>query len=93
MGWTQQIDYTDADQVVLPPPVRKQVWDGEKFVPMTLYKHRGVPNREQESWLEKTYGLPGVYKNGSYWDYSVGGNFTVMDQQVYLWYKMKWGTK
>lgn len=93
MGWTQQIEYVDQESVVLPPPVRKQVWDGEKFVPMTLYKHRGVPNREQESWLEKTYGLPGVYKNGSYWDYSVGGNFTVMDQQVYLWYKMKWGTK
>ena len=90
MGWTQQIDYTDADQVVLPPPVRKQVWNGEKFVPMTLYKHRSVPNREQESWLEKTYGLPGVYKNGSYWDYSVGGNFTVMDEQVYLWFTMKW---
>ena len=93
MGWTQQIDYTDADQVVLPPPVRKQVWDGEKFVPVLLYKHRGVPNREQKSWLEKTYGLAGTYKNGSYWDYSVGGNFTVMDEQVYSWYKMKWGNK
>lgn len=93
MGWTQQIDYTDTDQIVLPPPVRKQVWDGEKFVPMTLYRHQGVPNREQESWLEKTYGLAGTYKNGGYWDYSVGGNFTVMDEKVYSWYQIKWGNK
>ena len=93
MGWTQKIEYLDQESVVLPPPVRKQVWDGEKFVPVTLYRHRGVPDREQESWLEKTYGLSGTYKNGRYWDYSVGGNFTVMDEQVYMWYQMKWGTK
>ena len=31
MGWTQQIEYIDV-AVVLPPPVKKQVWDGEKFV-------------------------------------------------------------
>lgn len=92
MGWTQQIDYVDAE-ATLPLPVKKQVWDGEKFVPVLLYKHQGAPNREQESWLEKTYGPSGVYKNGSYWDYSVGGNFTVMDEKVYIWYQMKWGNK
>ena len=92
MGWTQQINYVDVE-TTLPPPVKKQVWNGEKFVPVLLYKHRGVPNREQERWLEKTYGLSGVYKNGNYWDYSVGGTFTVMDEQVYSWYKMKWGNK
>lgn len=93
MGWTQQIDLVDADQVMLPPPVRKQVWDGEKFVPMTLHRHNGMPNDEKLLWLEKTYGRPGTYVNGRYWDYSKSGNFTVMDEQVYMWYKMKWGTK
>jgi hypothetical protein len=92
MGWTQQIDYVNVE-TTLPPPVKKQVWDGEKFVPVLLYKHRDAPNREQESWLEKTYGPSGVYKNGNYWDYSVGGNFTVMDEKVYIWYQMKWGNK
>lgn len=92
MVWATEVELNQAD-ARLPLPVKKQVWDGEKFVPVLLYKHRGVPNREQESWLEKTYGLAGTYKNGSYWDYSVGGNFTVMDEQVYAWYKMKWGTK
>jgi hypothetical protein len=89
MGRTQQIDYVDVE-AALPPPVKKQVWNGEKFVPMTLYKFKGVPNREQERWLEKTYGYPGTYKKGQFWDYSVGGNFTVMDEQVYTWYRMKW---
>jgi hypothetical protein len=84
-----KIEYIDQE-IVLPPPVKKQMWDGEKFVPIILYKHKGVPNREQESWLEKTYGCPGIYKNGQLWDYSVGGNFTIMDEQVYTWYQMKW---
>jgi hypothetical protein len=92
MGWTQsKVEY--INEVVLPPPVKKQVWNGEKFVPMKLYKHKGVPNREQESWLEKTYGYPGTYKKGQFWDYSVGGNFTIMDERVYTWYQMKWGNK
>jgi len=44
MGWQPVIEYADESDIVLPPPVRKQVWDGEKFVPMTLYKHKGVHN-------------------------------------------------
>ena len=35
--WTQKIEYTDAE-VVLPPPVKKQVWDGERFVPTGCLK-------------------------------------------------------
>ena len=99
MGWTQQIEYVDVE-VTLPPPVRKQVWNGEKFVPMTLYKHSlsdgmrwAVLNKNMLTWLEKTYGRPGIYVKGRYWDYTRAGNFFVMDEQVYTWFQMKWGNK
>lgn len=92
MGWEQIIEYVDAE-VTLPPPVKKQVWDGEKFVPMTLYKQRGLPSGERLIWLEKTYGQPGTYKNGQFWDYSKAGNFMIMDERVYTWYQMKWGNR
>ena len=87
------IEYIDESDIVLPPPVKKQVWDGEKFVPLTVYKNQGVPNGEKLLWLEKTYGQPGTYINGRFWDYSRAGNFTVMDERVYTWYQMKWGNK
>ena len=88
----QIVDYVDVE-VVLPPPVKKQVWDGKKFVPMTLYKHRGVPRGEILLWLEKTYGRPGTYINGRFWDYSRAGDFVVMDEKVYTWYQIKWQTQ
>ncbi len=31
MEWQPVIEYVDESDIVLPPPVRKQVWDGEKF--------------------------------------------------------------
>ncbi len=95
MGDDQMIEYIDVNEVVLPPPVKKQVWDSETqtFVPMTLYRHRGVINEAQEDWLCKTFGPIGVYKNGRFWDYSRGGDFTIMDERVYVWYQMKWGNK
>ena len=92
MGWTQQIDYAPADAVVPPPPVKKQVWDGIKFVPMTLYRQPGCAS-EHIDWLRTTYGHPGIYVNGRYWDYTRSGNYIMMDQQVYTWFQMKWGTK
>jgi hypothetical protein len=90
--WEQKIEYVDAE-VVLPPPVRKQVWDGEQFVPITLYKTTGWPGMEQENWLLKNFGHAGIYKSGRFWDYSRAGDFTVMDEKVYVWYQMKWGNK
>lgn len=90
MTWEQKIEYIDVE-VTLPPPVKKQVWDGEKFVEMVLYKRNGIPNIQELDWLEKTYGWPGVYKNGQFWNYSRAGNFMVMDEKVYTWYQMKWG--
>lgn len=90
--WEQKIEYVDAE-VTLPPPVKKQVWDGEQFVPITLYKITGWPGTEKENWLLKTFGHPGIYKDGRFWEYSRAGNFTIMDQKVYAWYQMKWGNK
>ena len=55
MGWQPVIEYVEVEPA-LPAPVKKQVWDGEKFVSMTLHRHRGVPNGEKLLWLEKTYG-------------------------------------
>jgi hypothetical protein len=89
---TPKIEYVDME-VVLPPPVKKQVWDGEKFVPMTLFKKKGCPGTVETEWLYKTYGSPGTYIKGSYWDYSRAGNFTVMDEKVYTWFQMKWANK
>lgn len=93
MGWTQQIEYIEVNDVVLPPPVKKQVWDGENFVPMTLYRHKRLINANEEDWMYKTFGPPGVYKNGRFWDFSRAGDFTLMDEKVYVWYQMKWGNK
>ena len=94
MGWTQKIEYVDAE-VVLPPPVKKQVWDPDtqSFVPMTLYKRNRVLSNEETVWLRKTYGFEGVYKNGLYWDYSRAGNFVIMDEKVFMWFEMKWRNK
>ena len=86
----QVVNYEDVE-VTLPPPVKKQVWDGEKFVPMTLYRSKGTPSTEQMDWLIDTYGRQGIYKDGRYWDYSRAGNFVVMDEKVYTWYQLKWG--
>lgn len=88
----QKIEYADVE-VVLPPPVKKQVWDGEKFVPMTLYRFKGIPDPYQTEWLNVTFGFPGTCINGQYWDFSRAGDFTVMDEKVYTWYQIKWGNK
>lgn len=88
--WAPRIEYIDEKDIVLPPPVKKQVWDGEKFVPITIYKIKGLPVMEAEYWLQKTFGHSGTYRNGSYWDYSRAGDFTVMDEKVYMFYKLKW---
>ena len=92
MGFTQIIEYTDVE-VTQPPPVKKQIWDGEKFVPMTLYKIKGLPAIAAQKWLLETFGPKKIYRDGRYWEYSRAGDFTVMDEKVYTWYQMKWGNK
>lgn len=90
MGWNQiehEIEYLDAE-VVKPPPVKKKVWDGEKFVTVMWYKIRGTLNDEQKLWLVETFGF-----RGERWDYSNAGNFWIMDEKAYMWFQMKWGNK
>jgi hypothetical protein len=87
-----KIEYIDQD-IVLPPPVKKQIWNGTEFVPFLMYRRKGVPSHQQREWLCNTYGQCGVYEYGRFWDYSVGGDFTQMDDKVYVFYTMKWGAK
>lgn len=90
----EQVEYIDYEiQTVKHRTVNKQVWDGKKFVPMTMIRIPGIPNEEQEFWLYKTFGTNGVSKPGCFWDYSRAGNFSVFDQKVYAWYQLKWGNK
>ncbi len=86
MGWTQ-VEYIDAKDVVVPPPsVKKQIWDGEKFVPVMLHRINGTLTDEQKVWLNKNFG-----PRGPRWDYSLTGIFYVMDEKVYSWFQLKWG--
>ena len=84
-----KIEYIDQD-IVLPPPVKKQIWNGTEFVPFLMYRRKGVPSDQQREWLCNTYGQCGVYEYGRFWDYSVGGDFTQMDDKVYMFYSIKW---
>jgi hypothetical protein len=92
--WEQKIEYVEAESVP-PPLVKKQIWDSGKqeFVSVKMYRFQGVLNPGKLDWLRATYGQPGVYENGKFWDYSTAAGFTVMDEQVYTWYQMKWGNK
>ena len=86
-----QIEYIDERDIVLPPPVRKQIWNGTEFVLFKLYRRHDVPSVQESEWLWKTYGGPGVWEYGRCWNFSNSGNFTVMDDKVYIFFTMKWG--
>lgn len=90
MALTQQIkyEYVDAVDVEVPRVVRKQIWDGKKFVPVVLYRNSGALTEDQKIWLKTQFG-----QRGSRWDYSITGNFYTMDEQVYSWFQLKWGNK
>lgn len=93
MGLTQLVDYQDV-KVTLPPPVRKQFWDGDKFVELTLYRLTNIRNIDKTlEWLTSTYGPKGTHKAGHFWDYAWRGNFLLMDEEVYTWYQLKWSKK
>ena len=89
---TQAIEYID-ETIVLPPPIKKQVWNGTEFVPFLMYCSKGTLSAQQKEWLWKTYGKPGVYEYGRHWNYSNSGDITYMDDKVYMFYTMKWKTK
>ena len=90
--WEPKIEYVDVE-VVLPPPVKKRIWNGTEFAEFLLRRVTGVLSKQQLEWLQQTYGSPGVYKHGRYWNYSDSGKFTLMDDKIYVFYIMKWGTK
>jgi len=84
------IEYIDEQDVVVPrPPVKKQIWNGTEFVQMYLYRSDGNFKNEVYQWLRDTYGPPGKFVDGHYWDRGCG-KFTVMDEKVYMFYKLKW---
>ena len=92
--WTQKVEYVDVE-VVTKTTIQKQVWDNDTktFIPMTLHKSKGIPTSDQIQWLKETVSWPGTYKNGQYWQYSIAGDFTVMDERLYTWYQLKWNNK
>jgi len=90
MGWTQQVEYQEVE-VTLPPPVRKQIWNGKDFVTVTLYRKLGNLKQQHQDWLVEQFGPPNQYLAGHYWDTSRTGLFTVMDEKVYSWFCLKWG--
>ena len=84
-----KIEFLDERDAVPRPAVKKQIWNGTEFV--TMYQHRleGPLSDEVYEWLKKTYGPPGQFVNGCYWAW-VWGKYTVMDEKVYMFYKLKW---
>jgi hypothetical protein len=83
-----QIEYIDAVEVPYRT-VRKLVWNGTEFVPILVYRIQGHLKDEVHQWLRNTYGPRGQYLNGRHWDH-YEGKFTVMDEKVYMFYKLKW---
>lgn len=83
------IEYIDERDVAVPrPPVKKQIWNGTEFVPIYLHV-AGNLKYEEYRWLEKTYGPPGKFEDGCHWN-RLHGKFTVMNEKVYMFYKLKW---
>lgn len=85
-----QVEYLDERDAVPRPPVKKQMWDGEKFVPVTLYKIKGHVGVVAYDSLSTTFGPSGIHRIGTYWEYSKTGDFTLMDEKVYFFYRLKW---
>ena len=60
MGWKQQIEYIEVDEVVLPPPVKKLVWNGEDFVPMMLFDFECPDESGYVHWFHALVELTGA---------------------------------
>ncbi len=87
------IEYIDAVAAYpVRPPVQKQMWDGTKFVPIMVYRTPNQLTRDQENWLRKIYGAPGIVQPGRYWDYA-SSMHGLMDEKVYMMFTLKWAGK
>ena len=84
-----KIEYIDQSYKVDLSPVRKQIWNGTEFVPLNLYRLTHKLGEKVYEWLEDTYGPPGQYINGCYWN-RLTDRWTLMDEKVYMFYKLKW---
>ena len=95
MGRTEKIEFEYLDFVPEPRlPVKKQIWDGTKFVPILVYRlDKTILSREQVAWLIKTVGNNGTQRPGQYWDCSKAGDFVVMDEKVYVMFQLKWSSR
>jgi len=86
-----KVEFLDERDAVPRSPVKKQIWNGTEFVTMYQHKLEHKIDAKVYAWLKKTYGRPGQYVNGCYWDHR--GEYTVMDEKVYMFYKLKWGSR
>lgn len=89
MVMNQHIEFTeinDKDKLHVVS-VKKQIWNGNEFIPVTFYRIDGKLNSEQQHWLETQF------TRGTRWEYSITGSFIFMDEQVYTWFRLKWGNK
>jgi hypothetical protein len=87
-------DKIEYMEIVDPMPevqrVRKQLWNGTQWVETAHYRiPRQITNQERD-WLYATFGAANVYKLGRFWSSSHAANYTVMDEQVYMMYTLKW---
>ena len=89
---SEYIEYIDA-VATARPPVRKQIWNGTKFVPILMYRTPSKLSRDQVNWLQKTYGASGQLQPGRYWDYANSQLIGLMDEKVYIMFQLKWAGK
>ena len=84
------IEYIDIEAVPEVQRVRKQLWNGDRWVETYHYRiPRQMRSRERD-WLYETFGAANVYRLGRFWSSSHAANYTVMDEQVYMMYTLKW---
>ena len=82
-----EIKYTDAVPVPYVP-VRKQVWDGQEFVPVVMYRITGGLTQDQKDWLHDTFG-----SSGPRWSYSKTSGYWTADEQVFMMFSLRWGRR
>jgi hypothetical protein len=70
--------------------VRKQMWDGNQWVETAHYRIPRQMNNRELDWLYATFGAQNIYRLGQYWGCSFAADYTVMDEQVYMMYTLKW---
>lgn len=80
-----EITYVNAEPVPYVP-VRKQIWNGEEFVPVTVYRITGSLTQDQKDWLYDTFGRP-----GSRWNYAQASDYWTADDQVFMMFRLRWG--